>query len=83
MWPSEGWRWHNADTVVEGVTWGGNLETLAVLAQSGHIQPVPAYSGCVLLIETSEVMPSAAQVYSILRMLGECGLLASFPAAAV
>ncbi len=76
-----GWHWHNATRVVSGPTWGGNLEILHWnLAANRWIMPNDAYSGCVLLLETSEEMPSADQVFEMLRNAGERGLLAEFPA---
>jgi muramoyltetrapeptide carboxypeptidase LdcA involved in peptidoglycan recycling len=77
-----GWVWHNADRVVSGPTWGGNLEILHWnLAADRWIAPVEAYAGCVLLLETSEEMPPAEEVYRMLRNAGERGLLEQFPAA--
>jgi len=74
-----GWRWHNADRVVEGLTWGGNLEILSwLLMADREIRPADAYDGRVLLVETSEELPSAAEVYHILRSMGERGLLERF-----
>jgi muramoyltetrapeptide carboxypeptidase LdcA involved in peptidoglycan recycling len=76
-----GWHWHNADRVVTGATWGGNLEILHWnLAANRWILPVEAYKGCVLLLETSEEMPSTEEVFSMLRNFGERGLLQQFPA---
>jgi muramoyltetrapeptide carboxypeptidase LdcA involved in peptidoglycan recycling len=76
-----GWLWHNADQVVTGPTWGGNLEILHWnLAANRWIRPVDDYAGCVLVIETSEEMPSSDEVYRMLRNAGERGLLAQFPA---
>ncbi len=76
-----GWTWHNADRSVTGPTWGGNLEILHWnLAAGRWIQPNDAYSGCVLILETSEEMPSAGEVYQMLRNAGERGLLAQFSA---
>jgi muramoyltetrapeptide carboxypeptidase LdcA involved in peptidoglycan recycling len=84
MWPSEGWRWVNADTVVEGRSWGGNLEILSWLLMADRdIGTLDAYSGNVLFLETSEEMPSATEVYRILRNMGERGLLERFPAVLV
>jgi muramoyltetrapeptide carboxypeptidase LdcA involved in peptidoglycan recycling len=80
MWPHEGWEWHNADRVVVGRTWGGNLEIVSWLAQSGRVGPDERYDGCVLMLETSEEMPPAVEVHRMLRNLGERGLLARFPA---
>ncbi|MFE0464490.1 S66 peptidase family protein [Kitasatospora sp. NPDC058965] len=79
--PGEGWIWHNADRVVEGLGWGGNLEILSWMAMADkEIGPVEQYDGQVLYLETSEELPSATEVYRILRNLGERGLLARFPA---
>jgi muramoyltetrapeptide carboxypeptidase LdcA involved in peptidoglycan recycling len=76
-----GWHWHNATRVVTGPTWGGNLEILHWnLAANRWILPNDAYAGCVLLLETSEDMPSADEVFQMLRNFGERGLLEQFPA---
>ncbi|HEY5033125.1 MAG TPA: S66 peptidase family protein [Actinomycetes bacterium] len=76
-----GWLWHNADKVITGRTWGGNLEILHWnLAANRWIRPVEDYAGCVLLLETSEEMPPADEVYRMLRNIGERRLLAQFPA---
>ena len=82
--PAEPWTWHSADRIVDGVTWGGNLEVLSWLAMADiGIQPPDAYAGCVLMIETSEEMPSAVDVYRVLRSLGERGMLRQFRAVLV
>ncbi|HEX8628163.1 MAG TPA: S66 peptidase family protein [Catenuloplanes sp.] len=79
--PSPGWSWHRPDRVVTGPTWGGSLEILHWnLAAHRWMRPVEDYAGCVLLLETSEEMPSGADVYRMLRNAGERGLLARFPA---
>jgi muramoyltetrapeptide carboxypeptidase LdcA involved in peptidoglycan recycling len=84
MTPSPGWSWHQADRVVTGPTWGGNLEILHWnLAANRWIRPVEDYAGCVLLLETSEEMPSGEEVFRNLRNAGERGLLAQFPAIVV
>jgi muramoyltetrapeptide carboxypeptidase LdcA involved in peptidoglycan recycling len=80
MWPHEGWQWVRADRVVVGRTWGGNLEIISWLLQAGFAPPDESLTGCVLYLETSEEMPSATEVYRILRNMGERGLLARFPA---
>ena len=67
MSPEPGWAWHNADTVVTGPS----------------IRPVDDYAGCVLLLETSEEMPSAEEVFRMMRNAGERGLLEQFPAIVV
>lgn len=79
--PSDGWSWHNADRVVDGAGWGGNLEVLSWLLMADRaVLPVDAYAGDVLFLETSEEMPRAEEVYRILRHMGERGLLRQFPA---
>jgi muramoyltetrapeptide carboxypeptidase LdcA involved in peptidoglycan recycling len=82
MEPAAGWTWHRADRVVEGISWGGNLEVLSwLLMADREIQrDEDAYDGCVLFLETSEDMPSAQEVFWILRSVGERGLLRRFPA---
>lgn len=82
--PSRGWEWHNADALHEGPTWGGNLEILHWnLAAGRWIRPVEDYAGCILILETSEEMPSATEVFRMLRNMGERGLLGQFPAIVV
>lgn len=79
-----GWSWHQPDLVVTAPTWGGNLEIVHWnLAASRWIRPVDDYSGCVLLLETSEEMPPAEEVFRMLRNSGERGLLSQFPAVVV
>ncbi|MGW0959391.1 S66 family peptidase [Streptomyces gelaticus] len=82
MRPCDGWTWHNADgRTVKGASWGGELSILSwLLMADREIRPVDSYAGRVLFIETCEEMPSAEEVYRILRNMGERGLLAQFPA---
>ncbi len=82
--PSPGWSWHQPTAVVTGPSWGGNLEIVHWnLAAGRWIRPVEDYQGCVLLLETSEELPSAVEVSRMLRNAGERGLLAQFPAVIV
>lgn len=82
--PESGWFWHNATKIVTGPSWGGNLEILHWnLAANRWILPNEEYEGCVLLLETSEEMPSSDEVFRMLRDAGERGLLAQFPAVVV
>jgi muramoyltetrapeptide carboxypeptidase LdcA involved in peptidoglycan recycling len=79
--PSPGWSWHQPDRVITAPTWGGNLEILHWNLAAGHwIRPVHDYAVCVLLLETSEDMPSDTEVFASLRNAGERGLLEQFPA---
>jgi muramoyltetrapeptide carboxypeptidase LdcA involved in peptidoglycan recycling len=78
------WRWENADTRLTAPTWGGNLEVLHWnLAAGRWIGPPSAYAGCILLLETSEDMPSDREVFRMLRNMGERGLLEQFPGVVV
>lgn len=84
MQPCDGWIWHNADRVVEGPSWGGNLEIISWLLMADRaIGATDSYAGGVLFLETSEEMPAAQEVYRILRSMGERGLLGQFPAALI
>ena len=76
MKPADGWKWHNADRVVEGTTWGGCLEVLSWLVMADREIAAPeAYDGCVLAVETSEAMPHPTDVGYVLRSFGERGIL--------
>ncbi|MFG1887338.1 S66 peptidase family protein [Micromonospora sp. NPDC049051] len=83
MFPGEGWRWQGPTTVVEGRTWGGNLEILHWLLAADRVPAASRLAGSVLVIETSEELPSATEVFRMLRNMGERGLLAGFPAVLV
>ncbi|KDN80261.1 peptidase [Streptomyces olindensis] len=80
--PGTGWTWVNPDRVVEGRTWGGCLEIVGwlLMADREIARDLSEYEGGVLLLETSEDMPSATEVYYTLRNMGERGLLQRFPA---
>lgn len=80
MQPCEGWVWHNhVGRVAEGTSWGGNLEVLSWLLMAGRAIPTAeTCRGSVLFLETSEELPSAAEVYRVLRAMGERGLLQQF-----
>ncbi|MGA4842661.1 S66 family peptidase [Streptomyces sp. G45] len=83
--PGGGWLWHLPGAtaqVVEGRSWGGNLEVLSwLLMADREIAPDPAaYDGHVLFLETSEDLPSAVEVFRVLRNMGERGLLGRFAA---
>lgn len=82
--PDAGWVWEGPRRRVVGRTWGGNLEVLVwQLGVSRWILDSSAYEGCVLLLETSEEMPSATEVQRGLRVMGERGLLGQFAAVVV
>lgn len=76
MMPAAPWSWHG-DQPVQGRLWGGNLEILSwTLGVDRHL--LPSYAGRVLLLETSEELPGAEEVYRFLRVMGERGLLQQF-----
>jgi muramoyltetrapeptide carboxypeptidase LdcA involved in peptidoglycan recycling len=84
MKPAEGWKWHNAERLVEGTTWGGCLEVLSWLAMADREIAAPeAYDDCVLLLETSEEMPTPAHVAYVLQSFGERGILGRLAAVVV
>ncbi len=73
--PGDGWVWHNAESVASGPSWGGCVEVLAWLLMANRCIP-SSLDGAVLMLETSEEMPRHKDVYTILRSMGERGLLA-------
>ena len=67
-----------------GPTWGGCLEVLQWVLTAGRFPADPhVLDGAVMLIETSEMLPSASEVGWILRAMGERGLLAAVDAVLV
>ncbi|MEV0943761.1 S66 peptidase family protein [Micromonospora wenchangensis] len=83
MLPGEGWRWRGPPTVVEGRTWGGCLEILHWLMATDRVPSAAELAGSVLVVETSNELPDAQEVFRIVRNMGERGLLAAFPAVVV
>ncbi|MFJ5667045.1 S66 peptidase family protein [Micromonospora chalcea] len=83
MYPSEGRRWHGPARVVRGRTWGGNLEILHWLMAADRVPRAADLAGSVLVLETSEELPPAQEVFRIVRNMGERGLLAAVPAIVV
>ncbi|MDO4239350.1 LD-carboxypeptidase, partial [Micrococcus sp.] len=75
------WRWAGPRRAVTGRTWGGCLEVLPwVMAAGRGPTDLGALEGSVLLIETSEELPSAGEVRRLLRILGERGVLGAVDA---
>jgi muramoyltetrapeptide carboxypeptidase LdcA involved in peptidoglycan recycling len=73
------WSWHGPDRPVSGRLWGGCLEIIALhLRDKRHLPDPERLDGAVLLIETSEELPSADDVHRTLSGLGELGLLERF-----
>lgn len=80
-----GTQWHTPqDTVIEGRLWGGCLTVLHALLAGDRAVPSPtAIDGDILVIETSEALPSPDEVGLMLTCLGERGLLKRFDAVLV
>jgi len=71
-----GWQWAGGNRCVEGRVWGGCLTVLdGFLAADRFMPPLSTLEGCVLLLETSELLPTVEQVRSMLLPMGERGLL--------
>ncbi len=79
--PDPDWYWHGGDGAVAGHTWGGNLEIVSLqLAADRSVPPVDALEGSVLLLETSEELPSPGMVTRAMQGLGERGVLGAVDA---
>ena len=73
---NDGWHWDGyADA--RGMTWGGCLESIDEMLRHGVVLPtLEDFNGVVLMIETSEEIPTADYVFRVCRALGERGILA-------
>lgn len=82
--PTADWTWAGPQRRVSGRTWGGCLEVLQWILTAGRFTARPeALDGGVLLVETSEELPTATEVGRILRSFGERGLLGAVAAVLV
>lgn len=74
--PNPGWQWAGGKQRVEGRVWGGTLTVLdSFLAADRWMPPIDRLEGNILLLETSELLPTAEQVRSMLLPMGERGVL--------
>ncbi|MEV8084852.1 S66 family peptidase [Pseudarthrobacter oxydans] len=73
--PTEPWTWAGPERVVSGRTWGGCLEVIDQLALADRLPRLEDLRGCILLLETSELIPPADWVKRWVRSLGERGVL--------
>ena len=73
--PTEPWVWAGANKVAEGPTWGGCIEVIDQIALANRMPNVADLDGVILLLETSEELPSADTVKRWVRALGERGVL--------
>jgi muramoyltetrapeptide carboxypeptidase LdcA involved in peptidoglycan recycling len=77
--PNPGWTWRGGDSAVSGRTWGGSYEIVDMQLRTDRYLPAPEdLDGRVLLLETSEELPSATRVRETLIGMGEHGLLERF-----
>ncbi|WP_227355283.1 S66 family peptidase [Haladaptatus salinisoli] len=84
MEPNPGWRWRGGSERVTGRTWGGSLEVVDLQLSVNRYLPDPdELDGTVLLLETSEELPSEFDVRWTLLGMGERGLLSRFSAVLV
>jgi muramoyltetrapeptide carboxypeptidase LdcA involved in peptidoglycan recycling len=86
---NESWYWDGSDvsggegttggvaqTAVQGITWGGCVESIDELLRHGVAIPSLAdFENVVLIAETSEEIPSPDYVFRVFRALGERGIL--------
>lgn len=74
--PNIGWVW-DGNQNTEGIAWGGCVESVDELLRHGtEIPTLDDFENIVLLMETSEEIPSADYVRRVYRALGERGILA-------
>lgn len=79
MEENPGWSWYGGETLVQGETWGGNLEiTYLQLAANRYVPSAETFDGRVLLLETSEELPAPSVIQRMLLGIGERGLLKRF-----
>jgi len=75
-WPNEGWYWSGKDDG-EGLLWGGCFESVDEMFRNNVPIPTLAqFENIVLMLESSEEIPSANYVFRVMRALGERGILA-------
>jgi len=75
-WKNPGWIWSQAPQNTEGILWGGCLESIdEMLRHNIQIPSLEQFENIVLMLETSEELPSADYVFRVLRALGEQGVL--------
>jgi muramoyltetrapeptide carboxypeptidase LdcA involved in peptidoglycan recycling len=80
---NDGWYWNNPSDA-QGITWGGCLESIDEILRHGvRIPTMKDFENIILMLETSEEIPSADYVFRVLRALGERGILANIRAVIV
>ena len=75
-WLSDGWQWSGKNSG-EGLLWGGCIESVDEMLRHGVAVPsLEQFEEIVLMLESSEEIPSSNYVSRVLRALGERGILA-------
>ena len=75
-WLNEGFVW-SGDKNAEGLLWGGCVESVDEMLRHGvQIPTLEQFENIVLMLETSEEIPSAEYVFRVFRALSERGILA-------
>jgi len=73
--PNEGWSW-DGDKNGEGLLWGGCVESVDEMLRHGvEIPTLEQFENIVLMMETSEEIPTSDYVMRFFRALGERGIL--------
>lgn len=73
--PNSGWVW-DGNANAEGLLWGGCVESVDEMLRHGvQIPSLEQFENCILMMETSEEIPSADYVFRVFRALGERGIL--------
>jgi muramoyltetrapeptide carboxypeptidase LdcA involved in peptidoglycan recycling len=74
-WSNEGMVW-DGSVDAEGLLWGGCVESVDEMLRHGTLIPtLDQFEKIVLMLETSEEIPSADYVFRVMRALGERGIL--------
>lgn len=74
-WLNEGFVW-NGNKNTEGILWGGCVESVdEMLRHAVQIPSLEQFEDIVLMLETSEEIPSADYVFRVFRAMGERGVL--------
>ena len=72
---NEGWYW-DGENSAEGILWGGCIESVdELLRHNITIPSLSDFENIVLVLESSEEMPSSYYVKSVIRAFGERGIL--------
>lgn len=82
-WPNNGHIWDGVANA-QGALWGGCLESVDEMLR--HAVPIPTlndFENIVLMLETSEEIPTSDYVRRVIRALGERGILAKVSAVLV